>query len=155
MNRATVYGRLAHSPELKSLPNGNKVATMSVATNHVYYDANKQKVENTDWHNLVAWGKQAETLAQYCEGGQMMLFSGRMVTRSWDDKKDGSKRYRTEIIIDEFNFGERAKSREGGSRERAPREDSKPDVKVGGYEGNDLDTIDYGDANVNIDDIPF
>jgi single-strand DNA-binding protein len=155
MNRATVYGRLAHTPELKSLPNGNKVATMSVATNHVYYDANKQKVENTDWHNIVAWGKQAETLAQYCEGGQMMLFSGRMVTRSWDDKKDGTKRYRTEIIVDEFNFGERAKSRQdGGSAQRAPRE-SKPVVEGKGYDGPELDTIDYGDANINIDDIPF
>jgi single-strand DNA-binding protein len=153
MNRATLYGRLAHTPELKKLPNGNSVATMSLATNHVYKDQQGNKVESTDWFNLVSYGKQAETLAQYCEGGQQMLFEGRIVTRSWDDKTTGEKRYRTEIIISEFEFGAKSQSREA-KQGQGEAKASKTKEVVGRWYDGDVATIDYDD-NVNIDDIPF
>lgn len=152
MNKVTLYGRLAHTPELKSMPNGNKVATMSLATNHVYKDAQGNKVENTDWHNLVSYGKQAETLAQYCEGGQQMLFTGRITQRSWDDKTSGEKKYKTEIIIDGFEFGAKSQSREAGRGQGSSKPPKTAQVEG---KGMDLDTIDYGDVDVNPDDIPF
>ena len=148
MNKATLYGRLAHTPELKSLPNGTKVATMSLATSHVYYDANKQKVEDTDWHNLVAFGKLAENLGQYCEGGQQMLFTGRIVTRKWDDKNTGEKKSKTEIIVDGFEFGAKSQARADRKAQETPTQ--TPDVQ-----GKGMDGIDYGDTALNTDDIPF
>lgn len=154
MNKATLYGRLAHTPELKVMPNGNKVATMSLATNHVYKDQQGNKVESTDWHNLVSYGKQAETLAQYCEGGQQMLFVGRITQRSWDDKTTGEKKYKTEIIISDFEFGAKSQSREAGRAQGEAKPQKTAQVKTGGYEG-DMATIDYGEPDLNPDDIPF
>ena len=151
MNRATLYGRLAHTPELKKMPNGNSVATMSLATNYVYKDQQGQKVEQTDWHNLVSFGKQAEVLAQYCEGGQQMLFEGRIVTRSWDDKTTGEKKYRTEIIISDFEFGQKSQSREERKGD-SPKNDSKPTVEG---KGMYLDTINYDAGEIDPDSIPF
>ena len=154
MNRATLYGRLAHTPELKKMPNGNSVATMSLATNHVYKDQQGNKVEQVDWHNLVSYGRQAETLAQYCEGGQQMLFEGRIVTRSWDDKTTGEKKYRTEIIISDFEFGARSQSREAKQGQGEAKPAKTTQVKTGGYDGP-LDTIDYDEGAADLDKIPF
>lgn len=140
MNKATLYGRLAHTPELKALPNGTKVATMSLATSHVYYDANKQKVEDTDWHNLVVFGKIAETIGQYCEGGQQMLFTGRIVTRKWDDKTTGEKKSKTEIIVDGFEFGARSQARADRKAQETPTQ--TPDVVPSGYDGEVATPVD-------------
>lgn len=146
MNKATLYGRLAHTPELKSLPNGTMVANMSLATSHVYYDANKQKVEETDWHNLVCFGKMAENIGKYCEGGQQMLFTGRIVKRTWDDKTTGEKKHRTEIIVDSFEFG--AKSQARADKQAAATNTPPVEVQGQGYNGEV--------ANPPVDDsIPF
>ncbi len=140
MNKIILNGRLAHTPELKTLPNGTSVAKMSLATSHVYYDTNKQKVEETDWHNLVVLGKQAEVLAQYCEGGQQMLFIGRVVTRTWDDKTTGEKKYRTEVIVNEFEFGARSQARADRKAQETPTQ--TPDVVPSGYDGEVATPID-------------
>ncbi|MEK7148105.1 MAG: single-stranded DNA-binding protein [Patescibacteria group bacterium] len=148
-NRAIVIGNLTRDPELRSLPSGIQVATLSVATNRVWKDKNGAKQENTDYHNVVVFGRQAETSAQYLKKGASVLVEGRMQTRSWDDAS-GQKKYRTEIVADRVQFGPR---RDGAStspvapQASAPKGDDQPAPPV--------DTIEYPEENINIDDIPF
>mgnify|MGYP002360374947 FL=1 len=131
---------------MRSLPNGNKVTSFSLATNRVYKDVNGARQEQTEYHNIVVFGRQAETSAQYLKKGQGVLIEGRIQTRSWDDKVSGEKKYRTEIIADAVQFGPK-----GG----APSQSEAPAPQADKEQAPDLDTIDYGDANVNVDDIPF
>lgn len=106
-NKATIIGNLTRDPEIKSLPSGAKVTSFSLATNRVWKEKDGQKKEQTDFHNMVAFGRQAETIAQYCKVGDQLLVEGRIQTRSWDSK-EGTKMYRTEIIVDNFQFGTKA-----------------------------------------------
>jgi single-strand DNA-binding protein len=148
LNRALVIGNLTRDPELKSLPSGIQVTSFSVATNRVWKDKNGAKQESTDYHNIVVFGRQAETAAQYLRKGSNVLVEGRMQTRSWD-ATDGSKKYRTEIVADRVQFGARPS---GSAPATTPTAGKKED------EGTDvppMDTIEYPEENINIDDIPF
>ncbi len=151
LNKVYLYGNLTRDPEMKSLPSGSKVTQFSLATNRVYKDQAGNKQEQTEFHNIVVFGRQAETSAQYLKKGQGVLIEGRIQTRSWDDKTTGEKKYRTEIIADAVQFGPKggAGSSEGFS--------GAPAATTAAASSNtpDLATIDYGDANVNVDDIPF
>ncbi len=144
-NRAIIIGNLTRDPELKSLPSGVQITTMGVATNRVWKDKNGVKQESTDYHNVVVFGRQAETTAQYLRKGSSVLVEGRMQTRSWD-AADGTKKYRTEVVADRIQFG--------------PRKDgavpaTTPSIKEESQEAPPVDTIDYPEENVNVDDIPF
>src|SRR3954462_2426899 len=107
INKAIVYGNLTRDPEVKALPSGVKVCSFSVATNRVWKDKNGAKQESVDYHNVVVFGRQAETSAQYLKKGASLLVEGRMQTRSWDDAS-GQKKYRTEIVADRIQFGPRS-----------------------------------------------
>lgn len=146
LNKTFLFGNLTRDPEMRSLPNGNKVTSFSLATNRVYKDANGARQEQTEYHNIVVFGRQAETSAQYLKKGQGVLIEGRIQTRSWDDKVTNEKKYRTEIIADAVQFGPK-----GG----ASSQSETPAPQADKEQAPDLDTIDYGDANVNVDDIPF
>src|SRR3989344_5390795 len=100
LNKALIIGNLTRDPELRSLPSGIQVATFGVATNRVYKDKEGNKKEQADFHNVVVFGRQAETSAQYLKKGQQVMVEGRMQTRNWDDKTSGEKKYRTEIVAD-------------------------------------------------------
>ena len=144
LNKALLIGNLTRDPELRSLPSGIQVTSFSVATNRVWKDKNGAKQESTDYHNVVVFGRQAETSAQYLKKGASVLVEGRMQTRSWD-AADGTKKYRTEIVADRVQFGPR---REGGApTASAQKGDDQPAPPV--------DTIEYPEENINIDDIPF
>ena len=112
LNRATIIGRLTRDPELKSLPSGRSVASFSVATGRQWTDANGQKQKQTEFHNVVAWGKLAEICGQYLKKGRKVFIEGRLQTRDWQGE-DGVKRYRTEIIADQMIILDRKE--EGGS----------------------------------------
>lgn len=144
-NRAIVIGNLTRDPELRSLPSGIQVATIGVATNRVWKDKNGAKQESTDFHNVVVFGRQAETSAQYLRKGASVLVEGRMQTRSWDGA-DGQKKYRTEIVADRIQFGPRAggSASPGTSADRATPQPETPS-----------DAIEYPEENINVDDIPF
>lgn len=151
LNKVFLFGNLTRDPEQKSLPNGTAVTNFSLATNRVYKDAAGAKQEQVEYHNIVVFGRQAETSAQYLKKGQGVMIEGRITTRSWDDKTSGEKKYRTEIIADAVQFGPKSSSaspNEGFTGNHAPAT-QKAAVAP------ELDTIDYGDANVNLDDIPF
>lgn len=148
LNKTFLYGNLTKDPEIKSMPNGNKVTNFSLATNRVYKDQAGNKQEQVEFHNIVVFGRQAETSAQYLKKGQGVMIEGRIQTRSWDDPNGGGKKYRTEIIAESVQFGPKT----GGSSEgySSPAQSQAQPAST-----SDLDTIDYGDVNVNVDDIPF
>jgi len=145
LNKAIIIGNLTRDPELRSLPSGVQIATLGVATNRVWKDKNGAKQESADFHNVVVFGRQAETAAQYLRKGSSVLVEGRMQTRSWD-AADGTKKYRTEVVADRIQFGPR---RDGAPASPAavPKGDSQ--------EMPPADAIEYPEENVNIDDIPF
>lgn len=161
LNKALIIGNLTRDPEIKALPSGINVATFSVATNRVWKDKNGAKQENTDFHNVVVFGRQAETVGQYLKKGGSVLVEGRMQTRSWD-AQDGTKKYRTEIVADRVQFGPRrgdgASFGDGASASGSGEKGGKG-AKKGGKDKVDndapIDTIEYPSEEINPEDIPF
>lgn len=143
LNKAILIGNLTRDPELKSLPSGMKVCSFSLATNRVWKDKNGARQESTDYHNVVVFGRQAETVAQYMKKGSSILVEGRIQTRSWDDKNSGEKKYRTEVVADRTQFGPKSGVSAPSSSNNAP--ESKDEV----------DTIEYPEEDINPEDIPF
>lgn len=148
LNKVLLYGNLTRDPELKALPSGSQVANFGLATNRVFKDKNGQKQEVTEFHNVVAFGRTAEVIAQYCKKGRPIYIEGRLQTRSWDDKESGKKNYRTEIIADTFQFG--ADGGKGGSSDASGS--SSHDEQPAPSDGGD---IKYPDEEINPEDIPF
>ena len=100
-NKVQLIGRVGQDPEIINMESGKKLAKFSLATNENYTNAKGEKVENTEWHNIVAWGKTAEILAQFAGKGKEIAVEGKLTTRSWEDK-EGVKRYSTEVVCNEF-----------------------------------------------------
>jgi single-strand DNA-binding protein len=100
-NKVQLIGRLGQSPEVKHLESGKTVANFSLATNEKYKNAKGELMENTEWHNLVAWGKTAEIIEKYVQKGSEIAIEGKLTSRSWEDK-DGNKRYTTEVVVNEL-----------------------------------------------------
>jgi single-strand DNA-binding protein len=119
INLVTITGNLTRDPELRATPSGTKVATFGVATNRVYKDGDGKKQEQVEYHNMVAWGKTGEIIAEYVHKGDMIGIIGRLQTRNWEDKKSGAKMYRTEIIVEQFHFGPKRSDGGGESRKSA------------------------------------
>lgn len=145
LNKIIIVGNLTKDPELKAMPSGMKVCSFGMATNRTFKDKNGQKQDSAEYHNIVAFGKQAEVITQYMRKGSQMLVEGRIQTRSWDDK-EGKKNYRTEIIIENFQFGNKSTSNtkvEGKIEEE--KEEKQDPVSSPGVDGEEI----------NIEDIPF
>jgi len=100
-NKVQLIGRLGQAPEVKHLESGKKVANFSLATDEKYKNAKGELIENTEWHNLVAWGKTAEIIEKYVQKGSEIAIEGKLTSRTWDDK-DGNKRYTTEVLVNEL-----------------------------------------------------
>ncbi len=100
-NSVQLIGNLGMNPEIKNLESGKKVAKFSIATNEAYKNDKGEKIENTQWHNLVAWGKTADIIEKYVQKGNEVAIEGKLTNRSYDDK-DGNKRYVTEIVVNEI-----------------------------------------------------
>ena len=157
INKAIVYGNLTRDPEIRSLPSGIQVASFSLATNRVFKDRDGKKQEQADFHNIVVFGRQAETVGQYLKKGSTAFVEGRMQTRSWDDKSSGEKKYRTEIVADRVQFGPRPGGPGGAAGgPAAPKggkvSDDMMDEPRGGSTGGG---VDYPPDEINPDDIPF
>lgn len=105
INKSMVYGNLTRDPESKVLPSGQPVTNMSLATNRTWVDKDGKKNDAVEYHNVVVFGKQAESVAKYLKKGSGAYVEGRMQTRGWD--KDGIKHYRTEVVADFVQFGPR------------------------------------------------
>lgn len=137
INKIIIIGRITKAPELRALPSGTNVCSFSVATNYTYKKADGQKEEKVTFHNVVAFGKRADVIAQYFVKGQEIYVEGRQENESYD-KKDGSgKGYRSQIILDAFDFGQK------------PRGSSDDRQESPGDEGS------QATDDINPDDIPF
>jgi single-strand DNA-binding protein len=100
-NKVQLIGNLGNNPEIITLESGKKLAKFSIATNESYKNAQGEKVQNTEWHNVVAWNATAEIVEKYLEKGKEIAIEGKLTSRSYDDK-DGNKRYITEIVCNEL-----------------------------------------------------
>lgn len=142
VNRVTLYGNLTRDPEPKALPSGVAVANFSIATNRTYKDRDGKKQEDVEYHNVVAFGKQAELITQFLKKGSGIYLEGRLQTRSWD--KDGVKQYRTEVVVEEFQFGPKSAGEGKSSQPQASESASAAG-----------DAPEYPEEEVNPEDIPF
>ena len=145
VNKAILVGNLGRDPELRTTPNGQSVVNFTLATSETWTDKSGERVERTEWHRIVAWGRTAEMCAQYLSKGRTVYVEGRIQTREWEDK-DGNKRYTTEINANTVNFiGPRGSS--GGDSGGGP---------TGGGAGSSGGGGPAGDPGPPMDDnIPF
>ena len=145
VNKVILIGNLGRDPEMRSTQSGQPIATFTLATNRRWKDKSGQKQEQTEWHQIVVWGRQAEIAGQYLTKGKQIYLEGRLQTRSWDDKQSGEKRYRTEVICENFQMlGQR-----GGDFDTSERQAAQagPTYDEGSYGG--------GGGDIEDDDIPF
>jgi len=145
INRVILIGNLGKDPEIRNLEGGVKVANFSLATTETYRSKNGDKVEHTEWHNLVLWRGLAEVAENYLKKGNSIYVEGRIRTRDWTDK-DGNKRYTTEILVDNMvMLGGRRDQQTGGefSGQKPAEKSEKPEEQEVGAElteesGDDL-----------------
>ncbi len=140
-NKVVLLGRIASDIEMRSTTTGQSVCTFRLATNRVWKDKSGERKEDSQFHNIVLWGKQAENASQFLGKGSLVLIEGRLQNRSWEDKT-GNKRYITEIIGENFQMGPRSGE--------APRTPIQKDKKI----DEDIPVIEDGDE-IDIKDIPF
>jgi single-strand DNA-binding protein len=143
LNKVFLIGNLGRDPEVRSTQSGQPVASFSLATSRRWKDREGNRQEHTEWHNIVCWGKLAEVAGQYLNKGKQVFVEGRLQTRSWDDRNTGEKRFRTEIVCENFQM---LGSRGGdGDHERGDRgEHAAPPGPGRSF-----------DAEPDDDDIPF
>jgi single-strand DNA-binding protein len=144
VNKAILVGRLGRDPETRYTSAGQAVCNFTLATDETYKDRNGERQKRTEWHRIVVWGKQAEIAGQYLTKGKQIYLEGRLQTRSWDDRQSGEKKYRTEVVCDNFQM----LSQRGGG--------GAPDADAGTHGGGP--TYDEGQGGGSApedDDIPF
>ena len=150
VNKVILVGNLGRDPEVRNTPSGQTVAEFSLATNRRWRDRDGNRQEQTEWHRIVCWGRQAEVAGQYLNKGKQIYVEGRLQTRSWDDKNTGEKRYRTEVICDNFQMlGQR-----GDSYSPGPSGQPEAGYGAGAGGGGDQASSQVADGPDD-DDIPF
>lgn len=137
INQVIVMGNLTRDPEFKETPNGNKVVSFSLALNRSYQDQHQQWQEATDYVDVVAWGKLAEQVQERLSKGQRALVTGRIQSRTWDDKTTGQKRNKLELLASDVTFVDQSQSE--------PRN----------YNGDDVVLEDIDDKPIDLSEIPF
>ena len=150
VNKVILVGNLGRDAELRYTPGGAAVANFSIATTETWTDKNSgERREQTEWHRVVLWGKQAETLNEYLKKGRQIYVEGRLQTRQWDDR-DGNKRYTTEVRSDRLVLLGGRRDDAGGGRQGPDREPESPHSP-----GTDSAGGGGGGADLTEDDIPF
>ncbi|MEQ9404748.1 MAG: single-stranded DNA-binding protein [Cyclobacteriaceae bacterium] len=99
-NSVRLIGRLGNDPEVRTFESGKRNAGFSLATNDAYYNNDGEKVEDTQWHNIVVWGKKVDVVEQYLKKGSEIAMEGKLINRSYE--KDGATKYITEIVLNEL-----------------------------------------------------
>ncbi len=147
VNKAIIAGRLGSKPDLKALPSGVAVANFSVATSHRYTDKEGKKQETTTWHDIVVYGRMAETAAQYLDKGQVVFVIGR-IHKDHYERKDGTAAIYTKIIAEELQFGPRP---QGAQAPQAQQQEQAQDEQAPAAPVQ----VEYPDDDIDPDDIPF
>jgi single-strand DNA-binding protein len=172
-NKAIIIGRLTRDPEAKVIPeSGNAISNFGVATNRVWTDAEGQKQEQVEFHNVVAFGRLAEICNQYLTKGCLVCVEGRLQTRSWISQQDGVKRFRTEIIANNMQMGPRLQgagytafapqpsvgiSQEGASDQMIQTEPpAEPVIDLAPEETKEQPSGEFkGEEEVDLKNVPF
>ena len=151
LNKVLLYGNLTRDPELRALPSGQQVASFALATNRTYKNKDGEKQDAVEYHNIVAFGRQAEVIGQYLKKGRPVYVEGRIQTRSWDDKTSGEKKYRTEVVADRTQFGPRSQAGGASAMSTTSAGSQMPAAETSG----EVDSIEYPEEDINPEDIPF
>jgi single-strand DNA-binding protein len=146
LNKAILIGRLTRDPESKALPSGQSVTSFSIATDNFYTDKSGQKQQQTEFHNIVTFGRLADIASQYMAKGSLVLIEGRIKTRSWKDNS-GNQRYRTEILAQNIQLGPRSSA--NNSSNKPNNSPQKEDVVQ-----EDIPVIEEN-QEIDVKDIPF
>lgn len=146
LNKVILIGRLTADPQLRTTASGMPVTSFSLATNRVWTNKSGEKQEDTEFHNIVVWARQAEIVNQFLKKGSLAMVEGRLQTRSWQDK-DGNNRKTTEVVAERIQFGPRSQSNSIPNRTSLAEENKKNDV----LEIN----IDEEGEEIKGEDIPF
>lgn len=145
LNKVVIIGRLTADPELRTTPSGAHVTSFSVATNRNWTDKDGNKKEETEFHNVVAWGRQADVVSQFSKKGNLIMIEGRLQTRSWSDK-EGQTRKTTEIVAERIQLGPRSAGGQTFSKEKQ---------ESGGEKVEEMPVIDLDSDDIKPEDLPF
>jgi single-strand DNA-binding protein len=151
LNKVYIIGRLTVDPELRTTASGENVVSFSVATNRFWKSKEGAKKESTEFHNIVAWGRQAEIINQFSKKGSIIMIEGRLQTRAWEGK-DGQTRRTTEIVAENIQLGPRSsgqtKDFDGGSPKKEDEEPIRQDIPT-------IDIDAPGEDEIKPEDLPF
>lgn len=150
LNKVQLIGNLTANAEVKETPNGQKVASFSIATNRVWKDSAGMKQEQVEFHNISAWAGLATIIEQYTSKGKKVYVEGRLQTRSWDDPS-GQKRYKTEIVAENIILLSASGSREDAYADTAPMSASDES----GASAPKTKRTPKIEEEIHIEDIPF
>jgi len=151
LNKVIIVGRLTADPELRTTASGTHVTSFSVATNRNWTDKDGQKKEETEFHNIVAWGRQADVVNQFSKKGNVILVEGRLQTRSWEGK-DGQPRKTTEIVTERIQLGPRTQGASSApTRSEAVTSNNEPSVE----KKEEMPVIDLDSDDIKPEDLPF
>ena len=143
INKVTLLGRVGKDPEVRHFENDGAVCNFSLATNRSYKNKNGEKVEETEWHNLVIWNRGLVTVAEkYIKKGTLLYVEGRLATRSWDDQS-GAKKYTTEIMVESFKMLDGKPEGSNSGESYTPKAE------------NTASQAAANDSNDDSDDLPF
>ena len=145
-SKAIIVGNITRDPELRSTPSGAQVCSFSVAVNRNYKDSSGANQESVSFIDCSAWGRAAEIIAQYAKKGSGILVSGRLEQRSWEDK-EGQKRSRTEIVVEDFNFVGGGAGGDGGNYSGKSSSNAS--------DAQDVAPDDISDEPIDLSEIPF
>ena len=147
LNKVQIIGNITQDIVLKNTPNGQSVTNFSVATNRYWNDASGNRQEQSEFHNIVFWGKQAEIASQYLTKGQKIYIEGRLQTRSWEGQ-DGTKRYTTEIVWENMIMlgGKNENAGSSNSYNQEPKGMSNPSMSK---------STPKQEEEISVDDLPF
>ena len=159
LNKVFIIGRLTADPQLRTTPGGQSVAAFSLATNRTWNDKQGARQQEVQYHNIVAWGRQAEIASQFLKKGSMAMIEGRLQTRKWQDKQ-GQNRSTTEIISERLQLGPRAFGTGGGEGVQDAGGRNKPQENnqqfVDNEKKEELPEISLEeDEEIKAEDIPF
>jgi len=141
LNKVILIGRLTRDPETRSLPSGQQVVSFGLATDRFFVDKSGQKQQETQFHNIVMFGRLAEISSQYLKKGSLAMIEGRIQTRSWQDTS-GNKRFRTEIIGERLQLGPRTAEKVMPPEKKIPPSEEIP-------------IIEEKEVEIDISQIPF
>ena len=161
LNKVIIIGRLTQDPQLRTTPTGQSVATISVATGRVWTDKSGSKQEETEYHSVVVWGRQAEIASQFLNKGSLVCIEGRLRTRTWQDKTGGNRKT-TEIISECLQLGPKPSGTGGGERKFSSRGgsasggDFTPKHQVESSAVEEIPTINFEEeGDIKAEDLPF